>query len=105
MSDSLLDQMFPPLSAPTPRNISREGHFARHPEDAGHPAGRENEERISTRWATICTLELQGRTHVQIAQALGMSSQGVSHATRDERYRRYRDERLANSSASKSMSP
>lgn len=93
MTLSVLDELFPAVNRG--RNFTRDAHFTNHPEDAGRPSGTERADAISTRWAAICTLELQGRTHADIAQRVGMSVQGVSSATRHPRYKAYRDARLA----------
>jgi hypothetical protein len=57
--------------------------------------GKTRIDRVTTRWASVYTLELRGLTHAQIAEALGLSKGGVSHIVADPRYIKYREEHLS----------
>lgn len=57
-------------------------------------AGRDQLKPLSTKWRTILTLELRGRTKLEIAQQLGRSYGSIVNITNTVRYREYRDEML-----------
>lgn len=95
MSDSILDQLFPP--AP-PHNTTRRtrafgGGFEEHPENIAS-AGKSAIEGVSTKWAAVYTLELRGLSRKEIAEALNLTPQGVSKIVADERYIEYRERHL-----------
>lgn len=94
MTQSLLDQLFPPgAETRIPRTRERPPcSFNERPEDARRPFAT-NE--ISGRWQSICSLELRGFDKKEIAEKMGMAHQSVIMATNNERYKRYRAERLA----------
>jgi transcriptional regulator with XRE-family HTH domain len=57
--------------------------------------GKATREDVSTRWASIYTLELRGLDQKDIAQALNLAPATVSLIVRDPRYIAYREKHLA----------
>jgi len=95
MSNSILDKIFP--AAPPHDHVSPRGKAPGSTTDKNLTmhTGKKARDKISTRWASIYTLELRGFTHKQIAEALNMSQGGVSHIQADPRYIAYREEHLS----------
>lgn len=93
MSDSILDQLFPP--APAHHRASRISDRPGNLQNLTAREGRSRREEVSTRWAAIYALELRGCTQKEIAEALGMSVGGVARAITDERYVEYRERHLS----------
>lgn len=84
--DELADDLHGRRAAAAPLALPRERAFIRN--------GREHLKPLSTKWRTILTLELRGRTKLEIAQQLGRSYGSIVNITNTVRYREYRDEML-----------
>ena len=94
MSNSILDRVFP--AAPPHDHVTP---HARTGDKTGKNLtmheGKKRVDRVTTRWASVYTLELRGLTHKQIAEALNMSVGGIAHIIADPRYIEYREQHLS----------
>lgn len=93
MSNSILDKVFPaaPPHEYTPRKSSNAGN----PANLTAHGGKSSREGVSTRWASVYTLELRGLTSKQIAESLGISTGSVGKIIADARYIAYREQHLS----------
>lgn len=94
MAKSILDKVFPA----GPQHQRRTGgvHGVAAKEGKPYiPTGQRRRDELKTKWTAIYTLELRGFGIREIAEALGMSVNGVSRVTLDERYIAYREEHLS----------
>lgn len=93
-----LNTLFPPAPPHAPRQIqnSRKGNHGDNPVARGEGRGRaaRTVDNLSTRWASVYTLELRGLDQKAIAAALGLSAGTISCIVNDERYLQYREKRL-----------
>ena len=87
----LLDSLFTEHRGP---GLRRGEGLAAHQDIAAHGYQGKDKE-ISTKWMAVCSLELQGFSREEIARRVGVAVTTVSNITTDQRYRDYRDARLA----------
>lgn len=93
---SILDKVFPaaPQGVTARRRLPHGGGFEVRPEDIDK-SGRGKRKDIKTLWASIYTLELRGFTQQQIAEVVNLRASSVARIVADERYIKYREERLS----------
>lgn len=92
---NILDQLFP--AAPPHRHEYRHklgNGFEERREDVD-TSGSKYRQNVSTRWASIYTLELRGLSHKQIAEALKLAPQSIGRIISDPRYIEYRERHLS----------
>jgi hypothetical protein len=89
----LLDELFPPLP-PEERRQIKPGHNPILDANLTMHEGKPQVDHVSTRWASICTMELQGLDKKEIADRIGMHYNTIINITNDPRYIEYRDDRL-----------